>query len=249
MQMTAQGRAKLSAREGNRLKAYHDTKGIPTIGVGHTSAAGPPEVHMGLTITADQSDEILMRDLKTFEDILNKALKVPVADHEFDALLSIMFNVGPKFATSTAIRRLNAGDKAGVPAAIMMWNKPSEIIGRRKSERDQFLTPYAKPVAAAGETLQQPKETPMAESAFMKAMLANTLKNPDLLHGASSFLREFARKALEEKGVPENVRTMLHTLGDHAEDAAVAMVAGTPAEHTVPAAKVAEVKQKVERAD
>jgi lysozyme len=140
--MTLRGRQRLTDREGKRLKAYLDTQGVWTIGVGHTSAAGPPPVKKGMTITAQECDDILVRDLAKFEALLDKALKVPVADHEYDALLSIMFNVGPKFATSTAIKRLNAKDRKGCAAAIMMWNKPKEIIGRRQTEQSQFLTPY-----------------------------------------------------------------------------------------------------------
>jgi lysozyme len=142
--MTDRGRQRLTDREGKRLKAYKDTKGIPTIGVGHTTAAGPPAVKMGMTITAQQCDDILKRDLKKFEAILDAAInpKVKVADHEYDALLSVMFNVGPKFATSTAIRKLNEGKRKACADAIMMWNKPPEIIGRRQTEKSQFLTPY-----------------------------------------------------------------------------------------------------------
>ena len=140
--MTLRGRQRLTDREGKRLKAYRDSRGIPTIGVGHTSAAGPPEVKMGMTITAEECDEILVRDLAKFESILTAALKVPVRDNEFDALLSVMFNVGPKFATSTTIKRLNAGDRVGAAQAILLWNKPPEIIGRRHTEYSQFLTPY-----------------------------------------------------------------------------------------------------------
>lgn len=142
MQMTAHGRLLLSQREGIRLKAYRDSKGIPTIGVGHTTAAGDPVVSMGMTISPAQCDEILTRDLKKFEDILNGVLKVTVADHEFDALLSIMFNVGPKFSTSTCIKRLNGGDRKNAANAILMWNQPPEIIGRRHAEYVQFITPY-----------------------------------------------------------------------------------------------------------
>lgn len=140
--MTPHGRLLLSQREGVRLKAYRDSKGIPTIGVGHTTAAGVPVVKMGMTITAQECDDILTRDLKKFENALNTALKVPTADHEFDALLSIMFNVGPRFATSTCIQRLNAGDHKGAAQAILMWSKPPEIIGRRHTEYVQFTTPY-----------------------------------------------------------------------------------------------------------
>lgn len=145
--MTPRGRQRLTDREGKRLQAYLDSVGVWTIGVGHTAAAGPPIPVRGLIITAQECDDTLVRDLAKFEVTLNRALKVPVEDHEFDALLSVMFNVGPKFATSTAIKRLNAGDRAGCAAAIMMWNKPKEIIGRRTTEQSQFLTPYPKAAA------------------------------------------------------------------------------------------------------
>lgn len=142
MKMTPHGRVLLSQREGVRLHAYRDSKGIPTIGVGHTSAAGDPKVAMGMEITPQECDEILTRDLGKFEAILNAALKVSTADHEYDALLSIMFNVGPKFATSTCIKRLNGGDRKNAANAILMWNQPPEIIGRRHTEYVQFITPY-----------------------------------------------------------------------------------------------------------
>jgi lysozyme len=87
MRMTPHGRLLLSHREGIRLHAYRDSKGIPTIGVGHTSAAGDPHVTMGMTITAAECDEILTRDLGKFEDAEPRA-QGAVADHEFDALLS-----------------------------------------------------------------------------------------------------------------------------------------------------------------
>lgn len=132
----------LARREGIKLNAYRDSVGVWTIGVGHTTAAGAPRVMPGMKVTPEQCDEILSRDLATFEATLNKALKITIADHEFDALLSVMFNVGPQFAASTCIRRLNALDRKGAAEAIMMWNKPAEIIERRKTERDQFLTPY-----------------------------------------------------------------------------------------------------------
>lgn len=146
--MTPRGRQRLTDREGKRLVAYPDpgTGGEPwTIGVGHTGLLlDGTRVRRGARITAEQCDELLMQDLRKFEAALNKALKVPVADHEFDALLSIMFNVGEGFAKSTAIRKLNAGDRPGAAKAIMMWNKPAIIVGRRTTEQSQFLTPYPK---------------------------------------------------------------------------------------------------------
>lgn len=140
--MTLRGRQRLTDREGKRLVAYLDSRRIWTIGVGHAATAGtPPHPVHGMTITAEQCDEILTRDLASREKRLSEALKVPVADHEFDALLSVMFNVDA-FIHSTAMKCLNAGDRAGCARHILDWNEPASIIGRRHTEQSQFLTPY-----------------------------------------------------------------------------------------------------------
>lgn len=142
MKMSTRGREALKAREGLRLNAYRDSVGVWTIGVGHTAAAGKPIPMPGLTITAKEADDILTRDLGLYERAIDGALRVPVTQNQYDALVSICFNVGPKFANSTTIKRLNAGDAAGAADAILFWNKPAEIMGRRKTEQKQFLTPY-----------------------------------------------------------------------------------------------------------
>jgi len=143
MKTTATGRALIEAREGVRLKAYRDAVGIWTIGVGHTSAAGPPSVVAGLSITPAQASDILAQDLAQFEHAVEAAVNMPLADHEFDALVSLAFNIGAQaFSRSTLVRRLNAGDRAGAAEAFLMWanagGKPL-LLARRKAERKQFL--------------------------------------------------------------------------------------------------------------
>lgn len=143
MKMSPKGRALLEQREGIRLAAYRDSVGVWTIGVGHTSAAGPPKVTPKLRLTHEQVDEIFSRDLVKYEDAVKAAVKLTLTDNEFDALVSFCFNIGPGgFARSTVVKRLAAGDKRGAADAMLMWNKPPEIMGRRKSEKTQFLTPY-----------------------------------------------------------------------------------------------------------
>lgn len=143
--MSARGRALLTKREGVRTNAYLDSVGIWTIGIGHTSAAGPPNVTPDLVLTRAQVDEVFARDLVQYEEPLTAAIKVPVQQHEFDALCSWCFNIGVgAMRGSTVIKWLNAGKtRQEVADALMAWRKPPEIIGRRKSERAQFLTPYA----------------------------------------------------------------------------------------------------------
>lgn len=139
LKMSEDGRGKLISREGRRLLAYLDSVGVWTIGVGHTAHAGPPVPKKGMTITAQECDEIFARDLVAYENAVATSVKVPLAQGEFDALVSLCFNIGQgAFRTSTIVRRLNSGDYEGAAEAIMMWKIPPEIIGRRKTEYRQF---------------------------------------------------------------------------------------------------------------
>lgn len=138
------GRALIAQREGNKLKAYRDSVGIWTIGVGHTAAAGDPKPHASMTITAAESDAILTRDLAQFEWAVEKAVTVPLEQHEFDALVSLCFNIGAgAFAKSSLVKKLNAGDRAGAANAFLTWSRAGKsktiLLPRRQAERKQFL--------------------------------------------------------------------------------------------------------------
>lgn len=141
MKLSNNGLQQIIKREGNILHAYKDTVGVWTIGVGHTSAAGLPKVVPGMTLTKEESAKILRDDLAPIERDLNNLIKVKVTQNQYDALVSVVFNCGPKFYRSTCMTKLNKGDYKGAAEAIMLWNKPPEIIGRRGTEKTQFLTP------------------------------------------------------------------------------------------------------------
>ena len=141
MQISQSGLQQIIQREGVILHAYQDSVGVWTIGTGHTSAAGPPIVRPGMVISQQDNDTILRADLEPIEAQAATYIKVPVTQNQYDAIISIVFNVGPKFWHSTCIQKLNAGDTQGAANAIMLWNIPAAIIGRRKTEQKQFLTP------------------------------------------------------------------------------------------------------------
>lgn len=158
MRTSSAGRAAITKHEGVRLAAYPDpaSKGEPfTIGVGHTSRAGPPKVTKGMKITRAQADEILSRDLAAFEAAVSKAVKVPLNQNEFDALVSLAFNIGAgAFAKSTLVKKLNAGDRAGAANAFLSWNKAAGkvmkgLTKRREDERRLFLSRADAPKAPA----------------------------------------------------------------------------------------------------
>lgn len=134
MKTSTVGIRQLEIREGRKNKAYKDTKGIWTIGVGHTG----PEVKEGLVVSDAQVENYLAEDVKWAENAVN-SVEVYLSQNQFDALVSFVFNVGAKaFANSTMRKKLVAGDLDGASDEFDKWHKPPEIIGRRDSERDQF---------------------------------------------------------------------------------------------------------------
>lgn len=141
MRTSSAGRTWIIQREGCRLKAYQDSVGVWTIGVGHTGRASPPVPAMGMTITNVQADQFLAADLKPFEDAVNAAVKVPIGQTQFDALVSLAFNIGASgFVGSSVVRQLNAGNVQAAADDFLMWEIPPELKARREGERAQFLS-------------------------------------------------------------------------------------------------------------
>lgn len=160
MDLSPIGRAALKAREGEVLTAYKDSVGIWTIGVGITTASGLIKVTPGLTITAATSDALFTEAVKAYAKPVS-AVGVRLEQHQFDALVSLCFNIGQGgFNGSTVVRRLKAGDVAGAAEAILMWNKPAAIVSRRQGEYDQFRTPYAKALPKARRGDKAPVKAP-----------------------------------------------------------------------------------------
>lgn len=164
MDLSPIGREALEMREGCRLGAYKDSVGVWTIGCGITTASGLIKVTPGLRITEAQADDLNARAFTKYAGYVRAAIgDKPIAQHQFDAFVSIVFNIGPGgFQGSTFLRKFMAGDPKGCADAILMWKKPSEIIPRRQAEADQFLTPYAKALPKARRTDRTPIAAPVS---------------------------------------------------------------------------------------
>jgi len=139
MKVSDIGLMALICREGIALGWYYDSVKVATIGIGHTAMAGPPAPKVKGTLTIREAFDLFHHDIEKYAETVRKTIKSSMAQHEFDAFVSICYNIGQGgFAGSTFAKKFNAGDKAGCAKAIMYWKKPKEIIGRRTSERDQF---------------------------------------------------------------------------------------------------------------
>ncbi len=118
-------------------RVYLDPIGIKTACTGHTG----PELKLGQTFTAEECSEMLAADLTTAARGVQDCIKVPVSTEELAGYTSFGFNAGVSaFCTSTAARKLNAGDHAGACAELSRWTKAgghelAGLVRRRAAER------------------------------------------------------------------------------------------------------------------
>lgn len=139
MKTSPAGRKAIMQREGVRLHAYRDSRGIWTCGVGH--AAGAPKVWPWTSWTLAQADAVLATDLESFEVAVTIAVKRPLTQNEFDACMSLAFNIGAGgFRGSSVVKQINSGNTQEAANDFLLWDSPAELLGRRESERKQFLT-------------------------------------------------------------------------------------------------------------
>lgn len=142
MQTSLKGLIALASHEGVALTKYLDSVGVCTIGIGATRYEVPDLAKWpwDKAITVQEAFDLLKQSIVKYEIYIHNALEVNLEQHEFDALVSICYNIGPRAATSTFMKRINSyQSKDSIAKAILMWNKPPEIIGRRKKEVDLFV--------------------------------------------------------------------------------------------------------------
>ena len=144
MKISDKGVLEIAEHEGIVPGPYKDSVGVWTVGVGHTASAGGPDPkHMprGMPLDVDMAVLDLLNlfdvDLDKYEARVNKAVNVPLKQHEFDALVSFDFNTGGIYRAKLT-DAINRGDKRG--DGFMGWLKPKEIIKRRKAEQALFRT-------------------------------------------------------------------------------------------------------------
>ena len=123
--LSAAGLVSLLQSEGYTSRAVIPIKGdVPTIGFGTTDG-----VKMGDTITPQAAVSRALSDVSRFEGALKRCVKVPLTQGEYDAYLSLSYNIGSgAFCGSTLVRKLNASDYAGACEQVLVWDKAG---GRR----------------------------------------------------------------------------------------------------------------------
>jgi len=140
---------------------YSDSKGLPTIGIGHCLTKSelssgkiiikgiPVKYSQGLT--DQQIDDLYDQDHRFAVDAVNKHVKVTLTDNQFAALTSFVFNIGASaFANSTLLRKLNQGLYSEVPGQMRRWKYEDGrisqgLINRREKEIQLWLKGSSSP--------------------------------------------------------------------------------------------------------
>lgn len=133
--------------EGLLLRAYLPTPNdVWTIGYGHTKGVKPGQI-----ITKETAEKLLREDLAWVEEVIDSSVKVEINQNEYDALASLIFNIGEsQFRGSSVLRWLNAGNKVQAADSFVLWNKQRNkatgklevldgLTKRRKKEKELFL--------------------------------------------------------------------------------------------------------------
>ncbi|MDE9494307.1 lysozyme [Xenorhabdus bovienii] len=144
MEISENGINKIKSYEGLRLHAYPDpaTGAEPwTIGYGHTKGVKPEQV-----ITEQQAETFLHEDLIPIYAEIQRIVKVPLTQGQFDALCSFIFNLGiGNFIHSTLLKKLNLADYQGAAEEFLKWDRAdgrvlADLRVRRASEQKMFMS-------------------------------------------------------------------------------------------------------------
>jgi lysozyme len=110
----------IAVHESFSPSAYIPVPGdVPTIGFGTTEGVRP-----GDKITVERALVRLLSDASKFEAAVKRCAPVPLYQHEFDAYVSITYNIGEgAFCRSTMAKLLNAGNYEAACREILKWDK------------------------------------------------------------------------------------------------------------------------------
>lgn len=128
--------------EGMRFVAYQDSKGIWTIGYGHTKG-----VQKGDVVTQAEADAFLKDDLSEVEFAIEDDVITDLNPNQFSALVCLVFNIGTEaFKNSNLLVHLNRSDFDDAADQFQRWNhidgtQSPGLTRRRQAEEELFRRP------------------------------------------------------------------------------------------------------------
>ena len=137
LSLSGMGLVAIVMNEGYNSTAYIPIKGdVPTIGFGTTKG-----VKLGDRTTPQDALKRALTDINQFEGALKQCVKVPLTQGEYDAYISLSYNIGSfAFCNSTLVKRLNAGRYEDACAEILQWDrfKGQKLAGLTKRRTEEY---------------------------------------------------------------------------------------------------------------
>lgn len=151
MELGVRGRDLILDYEKFSAEPYLDQGGIPTIGYGTIRINGEPVTMQTPPCTIEQAMAWFTEDAADKVAHVNRLVKVPLTQNQFDALVSFVYNVGEGgFGSSSLLRAINA--RQPIPENLFTrWNKvrhpvtkqlmvSNGLTRRRKDEYQLFMS-------------------------------------------------------------------------------------------------------------
>ena len=139
--MSEAGLNYIKSFEELRLRSYICPAGKLTVGYGHTGT----DVKPNMIITEAEAAELFRKDCAWVEAAVN-AMNADLKQNEFDALCSLVFNIGADAFRNSTIRRLvvKKADKQKIAEQFLLWtyikgHYSQGLQNRRREEQKIFL--------------------------------------------------------------------------------------------------------------
>jgi lysozyme len=163
MQLSDAGLNLIKRFEGFRAHTYFDLADLATIGYGHKLQPGElfPD-----GITEPLAAKLLANDVRAAELAVERLVRIPLSQPQFDALVDFVFNLGAgRLQRSTLLRMLNAGDYASASGQLLLWDHAAdkEILGlktRREAEFALWTSAEARQDVARANPAPAPAQSP-----------------------------------------------------------------------------------------
>lgn len=156
-----------------------EIRGTITLGYGHTDAAGAPKIEAGMHCTEEMACTILRGDIAKVEAQVNRAIKVPISQHEYDALVSLAYNCGSALPKVAVLINSGRGDEVPAKMLEFVYSKGERmkgLVNRRNAEIALWNRPDDPQIAEVDETFspKAEREPPPKDARSSKSIAAGS---------------------------------------------------------------------------
>lgn len=199
-----------------QFRPYLCPAGVLTIGWGHTNVQGR-QFDQNSRWSQAECDAELTQDMLAAETSVQRRVRVPLEQPQYDALVSFTFNCGEgNLSKSTLLKKLNASDYDGAAREFKRWNRGSGrvlngLTRRRTAEEHMFrgaqnLHPFVNDKVEGATPMVQDVDAPSESMATSK--IGNTQIGVGVASGVGAL-----GQLNEALSTASTTKTTVHDLG------------------------------------